>query len=204
MYVPEAFRELDVEKLRAFVRDNSFGTLVSTTPEGPFATHLPFLLDAERNILLGHMARANPHWQSLDGQVALAIFQGPHGYVSPRWYTTPVAVPTWNYAAVHVRGPVTLIQDGPRLLEILAETVHRYDATWPMPEGDFVPKLARGVVGFEIAIERLDGKMKLSQNRSPADREGAIAGLRDVGQTELADLMERALRASRPSAVSPV
>ena len=139
------------------------------------------------------MARANPHWHSLEGQVALAIFQGPHGYVSPRWYTTPMAVPTWNYAAVHVRGRVSLIQDGPRLLEVLAETVTRYDPTWPMPTGDFVPNLSRGVVGFEIAIERIDGKLKLSQNRSRADREGAIAGLRAAGQTDLAALMERAL-----------
>ena len=194
MYVPEAFRELDVEKLHAFVRDNSFGTLVSSTPEGPFATHLPFLLDAERNVLVGHMARANPHWQSLEGQVALAIFQGAHGYVSPRWYQTPVAVPTWNYAVVHARGRVTLIQEGERLIEILAETSRRYDPTWPLPEGDYVPKLARAVVGFEMAIERLDGKMKLSQNRSTEDREGAIAGLRGEGQDDLARLMEAAVR----------
>jgi transcriptional regulator len=194
VYVPEAFREPDVEKLHAFVRDNSFGTLVSSTPDGPFASHLPFLLDAERNVLVGHMARANPHWQSLEGQVALAIFEGPHGYVSPRWYKTPIAVPTWNYAVVHARGRVTLIQDGERLLEILAETSRRYDPTWPLPEGDYVPKLARAVVGFEMAIERLDGKMKLSQNRSTEDREGAIAGLRGEGQHDLAALMEAALR----------
>ena len=194
MYVPEAFRESDPAALHAFVRDNSFGTLVSTTPEGPFASHLPFLLDAQRNMLVGHMARSNPHWQSLEGQVALAIFEGPHGYVSPRWYATPIAVPTWNYAVVHARGRVTLIQDGDRLLEILAETVRRYDPTWPMPEGDFVPKLARGVVGFELAIERLEGKMKLSQNRSTEDRLGAIDGLRGVGQHDLAALMESALR----------
>jgi transcriptional regulator len=193
VYVPEAFREPDVEKLHAFVRDNSFGTLVSNTPDGPFASHLPFLLDAERNVLVGHMARANPHWQSLEGQPALAIFQGAHGYISPRWYATLVAVPTWNYAVVHARGRVSLIQDGERLLEILAETVRRYDPSWPMPEGDFVPKLARGVVGFEIAIERLEGKMKLSQNRSREDREGAIAALRAEGQDALAELMAEKL-----------
>jgi transcriptional regulator len=194
VYIPEAFRESDPATLHSFVRDNSFGTLVSNTPEGPFATHLPFLLDAGRNVLVGHMARANPHWQSLEGQVGLAIFQGPHAYVSPRWYTTPVAVPTWNYAVVHARGRVSLIQEGERLLEILAETVRRYDPTWPMPEGEYVPKLAKGVVGFEIAIERLEGKMKLSQNRGREDREGAIAGLRGEGQEGLAEMMERALR----------
>jgi transcriptional regulator len=193
VYVPEAFRESDVERLHAFVRDNSFGTLVSNTPEGPFASHLPFLLDAGRNVLVGHMARANPHWQSLEGEVALAIFQGPHGYVSPRWYKTPIAVPTWNYAAVHARGHVTLVQEGDRLLEILAETTRRYDPTWPMPEGDYVPKLAKGVVGFEMAIERLEGKMKLSQNRSREDREGVIAALRAEGQDGLAELMAEKL-----------
>lgn len=193
MYIPEAFRESDVETLHAFVRDNSFGTLVSSTPEGPFATHLPFLLDPERNVLVGHMARANPHWQSLDGEVALAVFQGPHAYVSPRWYKTPIAVPTWNYAAVHARGRVTLIQEGERLLEILAETVERYDPTWPMPEGDYVPKLARGVVGFEMAIEWIAGKMKLSQNRSTEDRLGAIEGLRAAGQNDVAELMAATL-----------
>jgi transcriptional regulator len=193
VYVPEAFRESDVEMLHAFVRDHSFGTLVSSTPEGPFASHLPFLLDAGRNVLVGHMARANPHWQSLEAHVALAIFQGPHGYISPRWYKTPIAVPTWNYAVVHVRGPVTLIQDGERLLEILAETVQRYDPSWPMPEGEYVPKLAKGVVGFELAIERIEGKMKLSQNRSTDDRLGAIAGLRADGQDGLARLMAEVL-----------
>src|SRR5262245_40355037 len=130
MYVPEHFREERAEVLHDLIRRNPFGTLVSNTPDGLFATHLPFLLDAERNTLVGHMARANPHWRWLDGTAALVLFQGPHAYVSPRWYATPLAVPTWNYAVVHAHGRVGLVQDGPRLLEILAETVRTHDPDW--------------------------------------------------------------------------
>lgn len=185
MYVPEAFREERPEVLRAFMRAHSFATLVSPGEQGLVASHLPLLLDAERGphgTLVGHLARANDHWRALEGGETLVIFQGPHAYVTPRWYSTPIAVPTWNYTAVHAYGRATLVQDGPALRAILDRTVAAYEAAspdrWQPPAGDVVPTLMRQVVGFEIPIARLQGKLKLSQNRSRADREGVVQGLR--------------------------
>jgi transcriptional regulator len=204
MYVPEAFREERPEVLHAFMRAHSFATIVSTGEQGLIATHLPLLLDAERGphgTLVGHLARANEHWRALETGEALAIFQGPHAYVTPGWYTTLVAVPTWNYTAVHAYGRASLVEDGPRLREILDRTVAAYEAAftyeWQPPEGDFIPTLMRQIVGFEIPIERLQGKMKLSQNRSRADREGVVAGLRGQGEPEgvaVAELMAARLQ----------
>jgi transcriptional regulator len=196
VYVPEAFRESRPEALRDLIRQHSFGTLVSNTPSGLFATHVPFLLDPERGpdgTLVGHMARANDHWRFLDGDAdVLVLFQGPHAYVSPAWYTTPLAVPTWNYVAVHAYGRPVLVQEESRLLDILERTVRTYEAQfayqWRPPEGDFVTRLARQVVGFEIALTRLEGKLKLSQNRSRADQQGTIQGL-----SQQADPLARAV-----------
>jgi transcriptional regulator len=200
VYVPEAFREARPEILHDLIRRHSFGTLVSNTPSGLFATHLPFLLDPDRGphgTLVGHMARANDHWRSLEADADVRVlFQGPLAYVSPAWYTTPMAVPTWNYVAVHAYGRPILVQEGPRLLEILDRTVRTHEAQfayqWRPPEGDFVPRLARQVVGFEIALTRLEGKLKLGQNRSRADQQGTIDGLsqqNDPLAREVADLM---------------
>ena len=119
MYIPKSFQVTDPEVLAAFIRAHSFATLVSAVDGTPFATHLPLLLD--QGTLLGHVARANPHWQAFDGQrEALAIFHGPHAYISPTWYATGPAVPTWNYAAVHVYGAPRLIEG-----EALAALVDR-------------------------------------------------------------------------------
>lgn len=189
MYVPEHFRESDPATLHAFVRAHSFATLVSNGADGLIATHLPLLLDADRGAhgtLVGHLARANPHGAALaEGGETLAIFHGPHAYVSPRWYTTPMAVPTWNYAVVHAYGRPRLVEAPEPLRAILMRTVAEFEAAfdyqWLPPEGDFVDKLAKQVIGFEIEIERLEGKMKLSQNRPKADQAGTIAGLRETG-----------------------
>lgn len=202
MYIPEAFRETRTEVLHDFVRRHSFGALVSQTEHGLVATHIPFLLDASRGelgTLRGHVARANDHWRALEeGGDVLVMFQGPHAYVSPAWYATPIAVPTWNYAVVHAYGRPRLIQDGPALRAILDDTVATFEAqmayAWSPPEGDFVPTLMRQIVGIEIEITRLDGKFKLSQNRSQADRDGVAAGLRAQGDPiglQVADSMAK-------------
>jgi transcriptional regulator len=189
LYIPEAFREADPARLHAFIVEHGFATLVSTGPDGMIATHLPLLLDPDRGpngTLIGHLARANPHGEVLAaGGEALAIFHGPHAYVSPQWYTTPMAVPTWNYAVVHAYGRPRIV-DEVALRGILARTVATFEAAfdypWTPPPGDFVDKLAKQVVGFEMEMERLEGKLKLSQNRSQADQQGTIAGLRATGE----------------------
>src|SRR2546421_8219004 len=122
MYIPAAFAEPDLTKLHEFVEQNSFSLLVSMVDGLPFATHLPFLLErtaGRQGTLVGHVARANPQWRELAGQTALAIFSGPHAYISPTWYEAQRVVPTWNYTAVHASGRVEIIEDEGALFDIV-------------------------------------------------------------------------------------
>ena len=138
MYVPPHFAESDPATLHAFVERHSFGLLVSRVDGAPFATHLPLLLDrtaGPHGTLLGHMARANPHWRDLAGQTTLAVFAGAHAYVSPTWYEAENVVPTWNYTAVHACGRPELVEDRDALLAIIRRSVAVYEAAMPRPWG---------------------------------------------------------------------
>ncbi|HUG20880.1 MAG TPA: FMN-binding negative transcriptional regulator [Planctomycetaceae bacterium] len=185
MYNPASFVQHDLPTLHSFIAHHSFATLISQSADGPGVSHLPLLLDCARNCLLGHVARANPHWQSLDGQPVLAIFHGPHAYVSPAWYEVPNTVPTWNYAVVHVRGLCRIIQEeeGERAREILERTVQTFEAGRPNPwsiddvESGFLDKLISSIVAFTIAIEEIEGKWKLNQNHDEPRRRRVIAQL---------------------------
>jgi transcriptional regulator len=189
MYIPALYREDDLTVLHNLMRQHSFATLVTFDGSRPFASHLPFLLDTEQGeygTLRAHMARANPQWQQFqEGQEALVIFEGPHAYISPSWYETHPSVPTWNYVAIHAYGVPRLL-DEDALIRLLYELTATFEAAsapsaaYTLTE-DYVQKLARGVVGFEIEIARLEGKLKMSQKSSPADREGAIAALQASG-----------------------
>ena len=191
MYVPKHFAETDVEKLHALMRAHGFATLVSVIDGAPFATHVPLILDAERGefgTIVGHVAKANPHWHAFDGQSsALAIFQGPHAYVSPRWYASSPRVPSWNYEAVHAIGVPRVVDDAEQARAILARSAAIYESgakePWTVaaqPES-YIAGAQRAIVAFELPIARLEGKRKLSQNVSPADRAGVAAGLRASG-----------------------
>ncbi|HEV2125720.1 MAG TPA: FMN-binding negative transcriptional regulator [Chloroflexota bacterium] len=223
MYIPAAFRESRQPVLHEVIQQYSFGTLVSRVDGELLATHLPFLLTPDRgphSTLLGHLARANPHWQSFQGvlpteasgvsgseavdevadEESLVIFEGPHAYISPSWYATEVAVPTWNYVVVHVYGRPRVLTDPAVLRSLLGATVDTYErafeAPWRLgrlPDG-VVEKMMEAVVGFEIPISRLEGKFKLNQNRSAADRRGVISALQRSGDplgVAVAELMER-------------
>ena len=205
MYIPAAFREDRLEVLHAHIREHSFGTLISQVSGELFATHLPFLLDAARGpkgTLLGHMARANPHWRAFQpGVESLVIFHGPHAYISPRWYVSEQSVPTWNYTVVHVYGTPSLVEDPGRVRELLETTVRTFEGGAPdawstaRVSETYIASLARGIVAFEMPIGRLEGKRKLGQNRPAGDVEGAAVGLR--GQADalghaVADLMAQA------------
>jgi transcriptional regulator len=182
MYVPPHFAESDPAKLHAFIEANSFGLLVSQVAGVPFATHLPFLFDrtaGPHGTLLGHMARANPHWRELAGQPALAVFSGPHAYVSPTWYEVENVVPTWNYVAVHATGRAAVVEDRSALLDILQRSVAFYEAALPRPwtfdgSSAFAARMVGHIVGFRIEVERLEGKWKLNQNH-PAGRRKKVA-----------------------------
>jgi transcriptional regulator len=203
MYIPKAFREDDISTLHTFMEAYSFATLVTQHEGIPFATHLPFLLDPERGpngILLAHMARANPQWHDFaSAQEVLVIFQGPHTYISPSWYEVELSVPTWNYAVVHAYGLPHLIEDGEELYKLLKTLIQTHEANfekpWPfqLPD-DYLQKMMRGIVGFEIEITRLEGKFKLSQNRTESERENVIAALQESPDTlsrNVAELMNR-------------
>ena len=199
MYIPKAFREDDISRLHTFMEAYSFATLVTQHESIPFATHLPFLLDPERGpngILLAHMARANPQWHDFaSAQEVLVIFQGPHAYISPSLYEVELSVPTWNYAVVHIYGLPRLIEDGEELYKLLKTLIQTHEAhfekPWPfqLPD-DYLQKMMRGIVGFEIEITRFEGKFKLSQNRTETERENVIAALQESTNTAaLAELM---------------
>jgi transcriptional regulator len=208
MYLPAAFAETRLDVLHAFMREHAFGTLLSAGADGPVASHLPMLLLPSRGkfgTLQMHFARPNEHWKSLaDGSAsALAIFHGPHAYISPTWYATPqAAVPTWNYAVVHARGTPRMLRDDDALSEHLRALVAAYEGSrkggWSTDRlpAEMFQKLRSAVVGFEMEITELQGKWKLGQNRTRADREVAIAGLRQAGDAEsitIADWMAATL-----------
>jgi transcriptional regulator len=197
MYIPAHFREDDLATLQAFIRDYSFGILVTQHEGVPFASHLPFIYDAGRGpngTLLAHVARANPQWQSFDGtREALAIFSGPHGYVSPSWYEVERSVPTWNYATVHAYGIPQLITDQAELYELLKDLIQvneaQFEQQWNyrLPE-DYLEKMMRSIVGFTMPVSRLEGKYKMSQNRSASEQARVIAALQE-SNPELAQMM---------------
>ncbi len=186
MYIPDAFHESDPDSLQAFMAENSFATLMSPAEAGPIATHLPLLLDGKagpQGMLVGHMARANPHWREFEsGHPVLVIFHGPHEYISPDWQSSELALPTWNYAAVHVYARPALIEEPARVRQVLDALVQASEAgrssPWPnaLPE-EFRSKMERAIVAFELSIERIEGKFKLSQNRPAADQKSALKGL---------------------------
>jgi transcriptional regulator len=189
MYIPAAFAECDLTRLHEFVEQNSFGLLVSEVDRLPFATHVPFLLQrttGPSGTLVGHMARANPQWQSLPGQTALAIFSGPHAYISPTWYEAEQVVPTWNYAAVHAYGRVEVVEDKDALLEIVQESVRVYEQAMPRPWSfdplsTFMDRMLMQIVGFRIEIGTIEGKWKLNQNHPVERRTKVVRALGERG-----------------------
>jgi transcriptional regulator len=184
MYTPAHFQIDDFDTLNAFMRQHSFATIVSHDGKIPHATHMPVLLNptqGSHGSLLSHMARANPQWRHFSGAEVLVIFTGPHAYISPAWYVTEPAVPTWNYTAVHAYGIPRLVTQHDRFVQMLHDLVEFYESERPnrwhgtLP-AEFRDGLMKGIVGIEIEITRLEGKFKLSQNR-PQDAPGIIAAL---------------------------
>jgi transcriptional regulator len=204
VYVPEAFAERDAAVLHGWLRRFPFALMVTADGGGFEATHLPLWLAAEEGphgTLYGHVARANPHWRRFDGAApALAVFSGPHAYVSPRWYRA-AGVPTWNYVAVHAEGVPRRIDDPAATLALLERLTDAHDG----PGGfaalapELVSRMRGGVVAFALPIARLTGKAKLSQNRSAADRAGVAAALEAQGEGEASALAALVREAGAPA-----
>ncbi|ASK36125.1 transcriptional regulator [Alcanivorax sp. N3-2A] len=205
MYTPGPFNESRREILHALMREHPFATLIIGGNDGPLANHLPLYADAAGACLRGHVARANPIWRALAGGVpALAIFHGPHGYVSPSWYPTKHehgrVAPTWNYAVVHARGVLRAVDDGHWLRGFLEQLTDHHEAGFETPwrvsdaPEAHVETLLAAIVGIELRIDHLQGKWKMSQNQPARNRAGVVAGLRQRdrdGDQALAALVER-------------
>ena len=186
VYLPPAFTETREEILVAHIEQHDFGLLVTQGNAGLIASQIPFLIERRdgKLYLEGHIALANPQGTDLDGAAdVLAIFAGPHAYISPSWYQAGPAVPTWNYATVHAYGAARRIDDAEWLRNLVDRLSQRHEAReaapWRMevlPE-PYVASMLTGIVGIEIAVSRLEGKFKLSQNRPAADRPRIIAAL---------------------------
>lgn len=208
MYIPSHFECADPNRLATIIHEHSFATVVTQSNGALFASHLPVLYFPERGkhgVLAAHVARANPQWrQFTPDHEALVIFQGPHGYISPSWYETTPAVPTWNYVAVHAYG-VPRILSGEALEDLVRVTVEKYESALPNPWKANLPpeyrsKMINAIVGFEIEVSRIEGKFKLSQNRPPEDAAGAIeflANSQDPTDRDLAQLMADEQNAKR-------
>ena len=209
MYTPRSYQQDDADALRRVMETYPFAILISQREGEPFATHLPLMWSpgGEHGVLLGHMARANPHWKSWDPTTrVLVIFSGPHSYISPAWYEKQVTVPTWNYVTVHAYGAPVLVHETGRVRQLVTDLTHRYQ---PGPEGWTVANAEpimetelKAIVGFEIAIDRIEGKFKLNQNRSEADQRGVVRALErssDRDQREIAELMRQNLSRAKES-----
>jgi len=179
MYIPEHFAIKDHDVLLEISRENNFGTLVSVIENQPFASHLPFQIDnsGDQLWLYGHVAKANPHWKHFDDQMGLAIFEGPHGYISPTWYEEQ-GVPTWNYCVVHMRGKLEALTSREPTRDIVEGLSDFHEASNPDPWiPDYPDSMLDAIVGFRMQVTELHGKFKLSQNRSKADRKGVVREL---------------------------
>ena len=198
MYIPKAHEETRVDVLHDFIEAHPFATLVTMGSAGLFATHLPLVLEragGSLGILRGHISRANQQWRDFSSDVeALVIFAGPHHYITPNWYAekakTGKVVPTWNYAVVHAYARLAVIDDPAWLLRnVTALTdVHESGSApkWRVSDApeEYIHAIAKGIVGVELTIARLEGKWKVSQNQSAENRGGIVRGLEELGTAE--------------------
>jgi len=210
MYIPAHFNEDRTAVLHALIKAGGLATLVSMTEDGMIASHAPLMLDPEPapyGTLVGHLAKANPHARLADAAVqTLVIFHGPDGYITPSYYAAKQehgkVVPTWNYTAIHAYGTLEVFDDPARLLAVVTRLTNQYEtsrsAPWAVSDApdDFVQGMLRGIVGISLPIARLEGKVKMSQNRPAADQTGVIDGLRADGQSGLAAAVAQAVAKS--------
>ncbi|MHA0858399.1 FMN-binding negative transcriptional regulator [Paenibacillus sp. CMAA1364] len=198
MYIPKHFIVDDEEVLFEFIEKNSFGILFSNHDNVPVATHLPFILDRKNGYLYGHFARPNTQWIDIMKQEVLAVFHGPHSYISSSWYETNMSVPTWNYVSIHVYGSIELMEEKEELLKALNDMVNQYEkpsSPYRIDESnhELIGGLMNGIVGFKIKINRLEGKWKLSQNHSKERQERVVKELEKSSKDndkEIAKLMK--------------
>jgi len=204
LYLPAHFEQNDPQTIAAFVEQHPLATLFWNAADGPCAEHLPMLFDRGADdgalgTLRGHVARANPIWREAGGSAVLAVFRGPQAYITPSWYATKAAtgkvVPTWNYAVVHARGKLRVIDDAAWLHRLVTRLTDRHEAPrsppWHVDDApaDYIDQMLRAIVGIKIELTGVQGKWKLGQNRSAADRDGVARGLQaQLGEPDASSL----------------
>lgn len=191
LYNPPAFRETDLPTLHAQILGTGFATLITVGPDGPIVSQLPMLLEPAAGAfgtLTGHLARGNPHWKDSDfSKPAIAMFMGPNAYVSPTWYPSKAehgkAVPTWNYSVICARGTIETFESADELRAHVTALTERFEREaaepWQVSDApeDYLQRQFKGIVGLRLTIDSIEGKAKLSQNRTQADQDGVIAAL---------------------------
>jgi transcriptional regulator len=200
MYTPKHFQLTDEQEAISFMQRYSFATIVTATDNVPFATHIPFLVSKrdDKIVLSSHFARANPQAAEIIGKDILVIFTEPHAYISPGHYEKETNVPTWNYIAIHAYGKATILPEGEQTAGLLEQMISNYEAgyieQWNSLPDEYKQRMMKGIVAFEIIVDDLQGKQKLSQNRSEVERENIIEALdksKDTTEVEIAKYMSR-------------
>lgn len=204
IYIPSYFELKSEQEMHEVIRDNGFATITSLHKGSLTATHLPLLLSEDKKELIGHFAKGNRQWIDIECQEVLVVFQGPHCYISPSWYESKDAVPTWNYVTIHVNGKVQLLkEEDPRLWQSMVNLTEKYE----QPESpynlhnvdpSYITALSKGVVGFVISIDNIKGKAKLSQNHSKERVERVIAELLKMDKTDEQDIAKWMSKKSLP------
>lgn len=202
MYIPKHFQLKDEEIIYDFIEKYSFATLFSQHNGEPYATHLPLTLNKGESALYGHFARPNEQWKDIEYQQVLAVFQGPHSYISPSWYETTMAVPTWNYVSIHLYGKMEIVKDQKVIFDSLNDMVNKYenpDSPYNLNDVDssFIEGMSKGIVAFKIKITKIEAKAKLSQNHPVERQELIIKHLENTSQQDniqVASLMKKNLQ----------
>jgi|SRR3989344_7031532 len=202
MYIPPYYKENDEQKLIEFMQTYNFATLISTNDSNICATHLPFVIEkrGDKLILVCHMAKANPQWEVFTQNEVLVIFQGPHAYISPTHYEKQQNVPTWNYIAVHATGKTKIISEASQVIALMEKTINHFEKgfyeQWKSLSPEYVNGMLRAIVGFEIEVTKLEGKFKLSQNKTKNEQQNIVDSLgksEDTVQNEISKEMKKKL-----------
>lgn len=200
MYIPKSNVLADQNEAMDFIRRFSFGTIVTSKDDTPTATHLPFIVESRNNkiVLTSHFAKANDQWKDIEENKVLVIFSEPHAYISPSHYEKELNVPTWNYISVHAYGKGSLITDSNEVIELLEKTIDNYEDSyrqqWNTLPDDYKISMSKGIVAFEIEVDDLQGKKKLSQNKTATEQRNIIHTLSKSANSNeklIADYMAR-------------
>lgn len=203
MYIPKSNLLADKNEAIDFIKKFSFGIIVTSIENIPTATHLPFLVELRNDkiILTSHFAHANGQWKDIEGNKVLTIFSEPHAYISPRNYEKELNVPTWNYISIHAYGKGKLITNFNKIIEVLEKTILNYEESyktqWDSLPNDYKERMSKGIVAFEIEVDDLQAKKKLSQNKSEIEQKNIINSLSKSHNTNeklIADYMAKVLK----------